>query len=284
MLDEDLRVACLKALAISPAAARAHAEQYSWEAATNMFRSHLAFIPPQQLAEGVRAWSAARVLGTEDDAGNDLVPYLPAELQALLQPPAAAAAACDTPLLCPFSPSQPAAAAAAGANATSFTTPTTPAGGDAAATATAAGVLSIPRAHYLGEAARGKASLLTTYLAFGQALAWGCFEQLILTLGKRAPGSAWTTVLVVLAGLLVIFGPTTKHKQNQRRALGVTKKHQQRKHRQATGAGMEAEAGAEARECEHSRMPRTPPMSPSSTASFSRSPSSLSSRSGWDSP
>lgn len=40
-LDEDLRVACLKALTIDRAVARRHAEQWSWEACTRQFLSHL---------------------------------------------------------------------------------------------------------------------------------------------------------------------------------------------------------------------------------------------------
>jgi glycosyltransferase involved in cell wall biosynthesis len=40
-LDEDLRLACLRALQISPAIARAHAERYSWQACTAQFLKHL---------------------------------------------------------------------------------------------------------------------------------------------------------------------------------------------------------------------------------------------------
>ena len=40
-LDADLRVACLKALMIDRAVARAHAERYSWEACTRQFLEHL---------------------------------------------------------------------------------------------------------------------------------------------------------------------------------------------------------------------------------------------------
>ena len=40
-LDEDLRAACIKALSIDRAVARAHAERYSWEACTRQFLAHL---------------------------------------------------------------------------------------------------------------------------------------------------------------------------------------------------------------------------------------------------
>jgi hypothetical protein len=40
-LDEDLRSACLRALAIDRTAARRHAEQFSWRAATEQFERHL---------------------------------------------------------------------------------------------------------------------------------------------------------------------------------------------------------------------------------------------------
>lgn len=40
-LDEDLRIACLKALSIDRAVARRHAERWSWEACTRQFLSHL---------------------------------------------------------------------------------------------------------------------------------------------------------------------------------------------------------------------------------------------------
>jgi len=40
-LDEDLRAACLKALTADPAACRAHAEGYSWEACARRFRDNL---------------------------------------------------------------------------------------------------------------------------------------------------------------------------------------------------------------------------------------------------
>jgi glycosyltransferase involved in cell wall biosynthesis len=41
VLDADLRVACLRALTIPRAAARRHAERFSWEACTRQFLSHL---------------------------------------------------------------------------------------------------------------------------------------------------------------------------------------------------------------------------------------------------
>ena len=40
-LDEDLHAACLRALTIDRAAARQHAERYSWEACTRQFLAHL---------------------------------------------------------------------------------------------------------------------------------------------------------------------------------------------------------------------------------------------------
>jgi len=40
-LDEDLRAACLRALAIPREVARAHAERFSWEACTKQFLAHL---------------------------------------------------------------------------------------------------------------------------------------------------------------------------------------------------------------------------------------------------
>jgi len=77
VLDNDLRSACLRALNIDPAVARAHAEKYSWTAATQMFASNLQYISPFIFAEGVREWSNARFL---DDGSNDLVSSLPAHL------------------------------------------------------------------------------------------------------------------------------------------------------------------------------------------------------------
>ncbi|MCS6766707.1 MAG: glycosyltransferase family 1 protein [Candidatus Protistobacter heckmanni] len=41
VMDEDLRTACLKAVHIDRAAARAHAEKHSWRAATEQFLRHL---------------------------------------------------------------------------------------------------------------------------------------------------------------------------------------------------------------------------------------------------
>lgn len=40
-LDEDLRAACLRALACDRAACRAHAEAWSWEACAAQFRAAL---------------------------------------------------------------------------------------------------------------------------------------------------------------------------------------------------------------------------------------------------
>jgi 1,2-diacylglycerol 3-alpha-glucosyltransferase/glucuronosyltransferase len=45
VLDEDLRSAALQCLSLDPAACRAHALQYSWEACTHQFRSALAPMP-----------------------------------------------------------------------------------------------------------------------------------------------------------------------------------------------------------------------------------------------
>ncbi|EQD78365.1 hypothetical protein B1A_02292, partial [mine drainage metagenome] len=39
--NEDLRTACLAALNISRVTARAHAEKFSWAAATHQFLAHL---------------------------------------------------------------------------------------------------------------------------------------------------------------------------------------------------------------------------------------------------
>ncbi len=44
VLDEDLRTACLRALDCDRAAARAHAERYSWEACAEQFRGALSII------------------------------------------------------------------------------------------------------------------------------------------------------------------------------------------------------------------------------------------------
>ena len=41
-LDSDLRAACLKALELDPAAARAHALRYTWAAAARQFLGNLA--------------------------------------------------------------------------------------------------------------------------------------------------------------------------------------------------------------------------------------------------
>jgi len=46
-LHEDLRTACLNALNIDRAAARAHAERFSWEACSRQFLEYLRPIPPQ---------------------------------------------------------------------------------------------------------------------------------------------------------------------------------------------------------------------------------------------
>jgi hypothetical protein len=40
-MDDDLRVACLEALKIPRAVARAHAEKFSWQVASNQFVSYL---------------------------------------------------------------------------------------------------------------------------------------------------------------------------------------------------------------------------------------------------
>ena len=51
-LHEDLREACLKALSIPRATARAHAEQFSWRAATQQFANHLIPLPAAQRSNG----------------------------------------------------------------------------------------------------------------------------------------------------------------------------------------------------------------------------------------
>ncbi|MBO0712856.1 MAG: hypothetical protein J2P47_16405, partial [Acetobacteraceae bacterium] len=56
VLNEDLRVACLSALAISRDACRAFALKYSWENSARQFIGHL-----QQFAEGRRSRGAAPV-------------------------------------------------------------------------------------------------------------------------------------------------------------------------------------------------------------------------------
>lgn len=77
VLDENLRSACMRALEIDPAVARAHAEKYSWTAATRMFASNLQYISPFVFAKGVQEWTNARFL---DDGSNDLVSFLPPHL------------------------------------------------------------------------------------------------------------------------------------------------------------------------------------------------------------
>ena len=51
-LREDLREACLEALRIDRATARAHAEKFSWRAASEQFLAHLRPMPAQQPAGG----------------------------------------------------------------------------------------------------------------------------------------------------------------------------------------------------------------------------------------
>jgi hypothetical protein len=50
VMHEDLREACLAALKIDRAAARAHAEKFSWRAATEQFIGHLQISMQQELA------------------------------------------------------------------------------------------------------------------------------------------------------------------------------------------------------------------------------------------
>jgi Glycosyltransferase len=58
VMHEDLREACLAALNIDRAAARAHAEKFSWRAATEQFLSHLQVSEQREMA-GKTAESAA---------------------------------------------------------------------------------------------------------------------------------------------------------------------------------------------------------------------------------
>jgi glycosyltransferase involved in cell wall biosynthesis len=63
VLDEDLRSACLRALDLSRAACRAHAERHSWSASANQFRANL--VPAATPARAARAAAAgAAVLPT----------------------------------------------------------------------------------------------------------------------------------------------------------------------------------------------------------------------------
>ena len=50
-MDEDLRRACLQALKISRQTARAHAEQFSWHAATQQFLTHLRPLPESSASD-----------------------------------------------------------------------------------------------------------------------------------------------------------------------------------------------------------------------------------------
>jgi len=55
VMHEDLREACLQALKIPREQARAHAENFSWRAATEQFASHLKPVPKPQLHKTVLA-------------------------------------------------------------------------------------------------------------------------------------------------------------------------------------------------------------------------------------
>jgi hypothetical protein len=59
-LDMDLRVACLRALSMPREAVRRHAEQYSWERATQQFAAALRPIPGRgdSLSRGTQAATA----------------------------------------------------------------------------------------------------------------------------------------------------------------------------------------------------------------------------------
>ena len=65
-LDQDLRSAALRCLALDPAACRAHALQFSWEACTRQFRSALVAAPPHTsgAGAGVASGLKACVRGT----------------------------------------------------------------------------------------------------------------------------------------------------------------------------------------------------------------------------
>jgi glycosyltransferase involved in cell wall biosynthesis len=58
-INDDLRTACLEALAIPREAARAHAEKYSWRACAEDFRRHLQPLPKP---EKVRFWRRLQML------------------------------------------------------------------------------------------------------------------------------------------------------------------------------------------------------------------------------
>jgi hypothetical protein len=48
-MHEDLREACMQALRIPREVARAHAEKYSWRAASEQFAKHLKPVPSAQV-------------------------------------------------------------------------------------------------------------------------------------------------------------------------------------------------------------------------------------------
>jgi len=81
VLDWDLGKAAMEALKIPSHAARAHAERYSWKAASSQMYRNFKYIAPCDFVYAVNEWSSARFL---DD--GDLPSYLPMELQALHSP------------------------------------------------------------------------------------------------------------------------------------------------------------------------------------------------------
>jgi hypothetical protein len=80
ILDEDLGKAAMEALKIDRRLPRAHAETYSWDAATRQFLNNLRYIPPCVFARAVDDWSSRRFV-----VETELTPYLPPSLRACLE-------------------------------------------------------------------------------------------------------------------------------------------------------------------------------------------------------
>ena len=56
MLDEDLRVACLKALTISREAAREYSLRFTWRASARQFLDNIEIARGERLPEGSRGF------------------------------------------------------------------------------------------------------------------------------------------------------------------------------------------------------------------------------------